>query len=68
MYFEIEVGETFRNHSSSGMGQSSEGRTKKISSVNIDKLIKVLSQIEKKMIKTNGKNNILEIQLEKIVY
>ncbi|KAM6156931.1 coiled-coil domain-containing protein 152 [Erethizon dorsatum] len=47
------------------MDQSSEGCTKKISSVNIDKLIKDFSQIEKKMIETTGKNNILEIQLEK---
>ncbi|EHA98866.1 Trafficking protein particle complex subunit 3 [Heterocephalus glaber] len=47
------------------MDQSSEGCTKKISSMNIDKLIKDFSQIEKKMIETSGKNNILEIQLEK---
>ncbi|EHB13248.1 Coiled-coil domain-containing protein 152 [Heterocephalus glaber] len=47
------------------MDQTSKGCTKKISSVNIDKLIKDFSQIEKKMIETSGKNNILEIQLEK---
>ncbi|KFO29163.1 coiled-coil domain-containing protein 152 [Fukomys damarensis] len=47
------------------MDQSSEECTRKISSVNIDKLVKDFSQIEKKMIETSGKNNILEIQLEK---
>ncbi|XP_012923939.1 coiled-coil domain-containing protein 152-like [Heterocephalus glaber] len=47
------------------MDQSSEVCTKKISSVNIDKLIKDFSQIEKKMIETSGKNNIPEVQLEK---
>nr|XP_023421023.1 coiled-coil domain-containing protein 152 isoform X2 [Cavia porcellus] len=47
------------------MDQSSNECTKKISNVNIDKLIKDFSQIEKKMIETSGKNNILEIQLEK---
>uniref|UniRef100_A0A2K6N777 Coiled-coil domain containing 152 n=1 Tax=Rhinopithecus roxellana TaxID=61622 RepID=A0A2K6N777_RHIRO len=47
------------------MDQSSEGCMKKISSVNLDKLINDFSQIEKKMIETNGKNNILDIQLEK---
>ncbi|XP_047272540.1 coiled-coil domain-containing protein 152 isoform X1 [Homo sapiens] len=48
-----------------GMDQSSEGCMKKISSVNLDKLINDFSQIEKKMVETNGKNNILDIQLEK---
>uniref|UniRef100_A0A2I2YEM5 Coiled-coil domain containing 152 n=1 Tax=Gorilla gorilla gorilla TaxID=9595 RepID=A0A2I2YEM5_GORGO len=47
------------------MDQSSEGYMKKISSVNLDKLINDFSQIEKKMVETNGKNNILDIQLEK---
>nr|XP_012633223.1 coiled-coil domain-containing protein 152 isoform X2 [Microcebus murinus]XP_012633224.1 coiled-coil domain-containing protein 152 isoform X2 [Microcebus murinus] len=47
------------------MDQSSEGYMKKISSVNLDKLISDFSQIEKKMIETSGKNNILDIQLEK---
>ncbi|XP_037655074.1 coiled-coil domain-containing protein 152 [Choloepus didactylus] len=47
------------------MDQSSEGGTKKISSVNLDKLINDFSQIEKKMIETSGRNNILNIQLEK---
>uniref|UniRef100_A0A2K5JI93 Coiled-coil domain containing 152 n=1 Tax=Colobus angolensis palliatus TaxID=336983 RepID=A0A2K5JI93_COLAP len=47
------------------MDQSSEGCMKKISSVNLDKLINDFSQIEKKMVETNGKNNILDIQLEK---
>uniref|UniRef100_A0A8I4A5B8 Coiled-coil domain containing 152 n=1 Tax=Callithrix jacchus TaxID=9483 RepID=A0A8I4A5B8_CALJA len=47
------------------MDQSSEACMKKISSVNLDKLINDFSQIEKKMIETNGKNNILDIQLEK---
>uniref|UniRef100_A0A8C8Z4U8 Coiled-coil domain containing 152 n=1 Tax=Prolemur simus TaxID=1328070 RepID=A0A8C8Z4U8_PROSS len=47
------------------MDQSSEGYMKKISSVNLDKLINDFLQIEKKMIETSGKNNILDIQLEK---
>ncbi|XP_029796801.1 coiled-coil domain-containing protein 152 isoform X2 [Suricata suricatta] len=47
------------------MSQSSEGCVKKISNVNLDKLINDFSQIEKKMIETSGKNNILDIQLEK---
>uniref|UniRef100_A0A2K6TFE6 Coiled-coil domain containing 152 n=1 Tax=Saimiri boliviensis boliviensis TaxID=39432 RepID=A0A2K6TFE6_SAIBB len=47
------------------MDQSSEACVKKISSVNLDKLINDFSQIEKKMIETNGRNNILDIQLEK---
>uniref|UniRef100_A0A2K5BUQ6 Coiled-coil domain containing 152 n=1 Tax=Aotus nancymaae TaxID=37293 RepID=A0A2K5BUQ6_AOTNA len=47
------------------MDQSSEACMKKISNVNLDKLINDFSQIEKKMIETNGKNNILDIQLEK---
>ncbi|XP_076973199.1 coiled-coil domain-containing protein 152 [Tamandua tetradactyla] len=47
------------------MDQSSQGGMKKISSVNLDKLINDFSQIEKKMIETSGKNNILNIQLEK---
>ncbi|XP_057566428.1 coiled-coil domain-containing protein 152 [Hippopotamus amphibius kiboko] len=47
------------------MNQSSEGCMKKISSVNIDKLINDFSQIEKKMIETSGKNNIMDMQLEK---
>ncbi|XP_078221662.1 coiled-coil domain-containing protein 152 isoform X3 [Callithrix jacchus] len=50
---------------SPGMDQSSEACMKKISSVNLDKLINDFSQIEKKIIETNGKNNILDIQLEK---
>ncbi|XP_029399951.1 coiled-coil domain-containing protein 152 isoform X2 [Mus pahari] len=47
------------------MDQNSEGCTKKISNVNLDKLIDDFSQIEKKMIETAGKNNLLDIQLEK---
>uniref|UniRef100_A0A2K5PBD9 Coiled-coil domain containing 152 n=1 Tax=Cebus imitator TaxID=2715852 RepID=A0A2K5PBD9_CEBIM len=47
------------------MDQSSEACMKKINSVNLDKLINDFSQIEKKIIETNGKNNILDIQLEK---
>ncbi|XP_058420140.1 coiled-coil domain-containing protein 152 [Diceros bicornis minor] len=47
------------------MNQSSEGCMKRISSVNLDKLINDFSQIEKKMIETSGKNNILNMQLEK---
>uniref|UniRef100_A0A671FU67 Coiled-coil domain containing 152 n=1 Tax=Rhinolophus ferrumequinum TaxID=59479 RepID=A0A671FU67_RHIFE len=50
------------------MNQSSEGCMKKISSVNLDKLINDFSQIEKKMIEISGKNNILDIQLEKTNY
>uniref|UniRef100_A0A8C6AT76 Coiled-coil domain containing 152 n=2 Tax=Odontoceti TaxID=9722 RepID=A0A8C6AT76_MONMO len=47
------------------MNQSSEGCMKKISNVNIDKLINDFSQIEKRMIENSGKNNILDMQLEK---
>uniref|UniRef100_A0A4W2E251 Coiled-coil domain containing 152 n=1 Tax=Bos indicus x Bos taurus TaxID=30522 RepID=A0A4W2E251_BOBOX len=47
------------------MNQNSEGCMKKISSVNLDKLINDFSQIEKKMIESSGKNNILDMQLEK---
>ncbi|XP_068846905.1 coiled-coil domain-containing protein 152 [Capricornis sumatraensis] len=47
------------------MNQNSEGCMKKISSVNLDKLINDFSQIEKKMIEASGKNNILDMQLEK---
>ncbi|XP_073747044.1 coiled-coil domain-containing protein 152 isoform X2 [Callorhinus ursinus] len=50
------------------MNQSSEECMKKISSVNLDKLINDFSQIEKKMIETSGKNNILDMQLEKTNY
>ncbi|XP_007095488.2 coiled-coil domain-containing protein 152 [Panthera tigris] len=50
------------------MSQSSEGCMKKISGVNLDKLISDFSQIEKKMIETSGKNNILDMQLEKTNY
>eukprot|EP00072_Mus_musculus_P070078 XP_017171841.1 PREDICTED: coiled-coil domain-containing protein 152 isoform X1 [Mus musculus] len=49
----------------SGMDQNSEECTKKIRTVNLDKLIDDFSQIEKKMIETAGKNNLLDIQLEK---
>ncbi|XP_049625011.1 coiled-coil domain-containing protein 152 [Suncus etruscus] len=47
------------------MDQSNKGCVKKISSVNLDKLISDFSQIEKKIMETSGKNNILNIQLEK---
>ncbi|XP_027460423.1 coiled-coil domain-containing protein 152 isoform X2 [Zalophus californianus] len=50
------------------MNQSSEECMKNISSVNLDKLINDFSQIEKKMIETSGKNNILDMQLEKTNY
>ncbi|XP_073440447.1 coiled-coil domain-containing protein 152 [Dendrobates tinctorius] len=38
---------------------------KKSASVNLDKLLEDFSQIEKKFAEVNGKNNLLEIQLEK---
>ncbi|XP_023602918.1 coiled-coil domain-containing protein 152 isoform X1 [Myotis lucifugus] len=47
------------------MDQSSDGCVKKISSVNLDKLINDFSQIEKKMVETSGRNNVLNMQLEK---
>ncbi|XP_006877365.1 PREDICTED: coiled-coil domain-containing protein 152 [Chrysochloris asiatica] len=47
------------------MDQSCEGVMKKVGGVNLDKLINDFSQIEKKIIETSGKNNILDIQLEK---
>ncbi|XP_052015467.1 coiled-coil domain-containing protein 152 isoform X1 [Apodemus sylvaticus] len=47
------------------MDQNREEGMKKISNVNLDKLIDDFSQIEKKMIETTGKNNLLDIQLEK---
>ncbi|KAM5329493.1 coiled-coil domain-containing protein 152 isoform 2-T2 [Glossophaga mutica] len=47
------------------MSHSSNGCVKKITSVNLDKLIHDFSQMEKKMIETTGKNNILDMQLEK---
>ncbi|XP_008840328.1 coiled-coil domain-containing protein 152 [Nannospalax galili] len=47
------------------MDHSDEGSRKKTNNVNLDKLINDFSQIEKKMIETNGKNNLLNIQLEK---
>ncbi|XP_066234386.1 coiled-coil domain-containing protein 152 isoform X1 [Saccopteryx leptura] len=47
------------------MNQSSNGCQKKIGIVNLDTLINDFSQIEKKMLETTGKNNILEMQLEK---
>ncbi|XP_004605635.2 coiled-coil domain-containing protein 152 [Sorex araneus] len=47
------------------MDQSNNGCVKKISSVNLDKLISDFSQIEKKILETSGKNNILNIQLDK---
>uniref|UniRef100_A0A8I5Y1T3 Coiled-coil domain containing 152 n=2 Tax=Rattus norvegicus TaxID=10116 RepID=A0A8I5Y1T3_RAT len=48
-----------------GMDQNSEGSMKKTSTVNLDKLIDDFSQIEKKMIEVTGKNNLLDIRLEK---
>ncbi|XP_071970802.1 coiled-coil domain-containing protein 152 [Engystomops pustulosus] len=39
--------------------------SKKPCSVNLDKLLEDFSQIEKKFAEVNGKNNLLEIQLEK---
>ncbi|XP_042546556.1 coiled-coil domain-containing protein 152 isoform X2 [Dipodomys spectabilis] len=47
------------------MSKSSEGYMKKIGTVNLDKLINDFSHIEKKMLETSGKNNLLGIQLEK---
>nr|KAF6365907.1 coiled-coil domain containing 152 [Pipistrellus kuhlii] len=47
------------------MNQSSNGCVKKVSSVNLDKLLSDFSQIEKKMVETAGRNNILNMQLEK---
>nr|XP_036866221.1 coiled-coil domain-containing protein 152-like [Manis javanica] len=39
---------------------------KKVSSVNLDKLINDFSHIEKKMIETRGKNSVLDMHLEKL--
>ncbi|XP_077141702.1 coiled-coil domain-containing protein 152 isoform X2 [Ranitomeya variabilis] len=39
--------------------------SKKSCSINLDKLLEDFSQIEKKFAEVNGKNNLLEIQLEK---
>ncbi|XP_069897215.1 coiled-coil domain-containing protein 152 [Dipodomys merriami] len=47
------------------MSKSGEGYMKKIGTVNLDKLINDFSHIEKKMLETSGKNNLLNIQLEK---
>ncbi|XP_057645891.1 coiled-coil domain-containing protein 152 isoform X2 [Chionomys nivalis] len=47
------------------MAQSNEENMKTISNVNLDKLIEDFSQIEKRMIESTGKNNRLDIQLEK---
>ncbi|GAB1299208.1 Coiled-coil domain-containing 152 [Apodemus speciosus] len=57
--------ETGHRALAAGMDQNSDGGVKKISNVNLDKLIDDFSQIEKKMIETTGKNNLLDIQLEK---
>ncbi|MEE6523369.1 hypothetical protein FKM82_022235 [Ascaphus truei] len=40
---------------------------KKNCSINLDKLLEDYSQIEKKISDVNGKNNLLEIQLEKSI-
>ncbi|XP_004678529.1 PREDICTED: coiled-coil domain-containing protein 152 [Condylura cristata] len=47
------------------MDERDNGCMKKISSVNLDKLISDFSQIEEKIMETSGKYNILDIQLEK---
>ncbi|KAM6224361.1 coiled-coil domain-containing protein 152 [Rhynchocyon petersi] len=47
------------------MDQSNEEGMKKIGIVNLDKLMNDFSQIEKKIIETSAKKNILDIQLEK---
>ncbi|XP_074064411.1 coiled-coil domain-containing protein 152 isoform X3 [Macrotis lagotis] len=47
------------------MNETDETSMKKISMVNIDKLINDFSQIEKRMSEINSKNNKLDIQLEK---
>ncbi|XP_036766792.1 coiled-coil domain-containing protein 152 [Manis pentadactyla] len=47
------------------MSRCSQGCMKKMSSVNLDKLINDFSHIEKKMIETSGKNSVLDMHLEK---
>ncbi|XP_040833438.1 coiled-coil domain-containing protein 152 isoform X2 [Ochotona curzoniae] len=47
------------------MDQNSEGCMKKIGSVNLDKLINDFAQMEKRMLDTSGKNNILDMKLER---
>ncbi|KAM4875345.1 coiled-coil domain-containing protein 152 isoform 1-T1 [Thomomys bottae] len=47
------------------MSQSSDEYLKKIGTVNLDKLMNDFSHIEKKMLETSRKNNLLHIQLEK---
>ncbi|KAI5935229.1 coiled-coil domain-containing protein 152 [Manis javanica] len=47
------------------MSLCSQGCMKKMSSVNLDKLINDFSHIEKKMIETSGKNSVLDMHLEK---
>ncbi|XP_006067131.1 coiled-coil domain-containing protein 152 isoform X1 [Bubalus kerabau] len=59
------MGRLWKPRATTDMNQNSEGCMKKISSVNLDKLINDFSQIEKKMIESSGKNNILDMQLEK---
>ncbi|KAI5139390.1 hypothetical protein MUG91_G6n311 [Manis pentadactyla] len=48
------------------MNKGSKGCMKKMSSVNLDKLINGFSYIEKKMIETKGKNSVLDMHLEKL--
>ncbi|XP_074064410.1 coiled-coil domain-containing protein 152 isoform X2 [Macrotis lagotis] len=54
-----------RKQANRNMNETDETSMKKISMVNIDKLINDFSQIEKRMSEINSKNNKLDIQLEK---
>ncbi|XP_044876556.1 coiled-coil domain-containing protein 152 isoform X1 [Mauremys mutica] len=47
------------------MNHTSEANMKKISVANLDKLLDDFSQIEKKILEINGKNSLLDLQLEK---
>ncbi|XP_040199755.1 coiled-coil domain-containing protein 152 [Rana temporaria] len=48
------------------MNENMNQEKKRHSSVNLDKLLEEHSQIEKKFAEVNGKNNLLEIQLERL--
>nr|XP_025035467.1 coiled-coil domain-containing protein 152 isoform X1 [Pelodiscus sinensis] len=47
------------------MNHTSEANMKKINVANLDKLLEDFSQIEKKILESNGKNSLLNLQLEK---
>ncbi|XP_032636706.1 coiled-coil domain-containing protein 152 [Chelonoidis abingdonii] len=47
------------------MNHTSEANMKKISVANLDKLLDDFSQMEKKILEINGKNSLLDLQLEK---